>query len=151
MLPATLELLIRERSKGKKLRQLGKMFDKSHERVRQLLAKHNQSQVALSPEKTVAARLGYPYYWLRRLREEGIINPIKPGGFWLYSEEQVRQIPSLIAETRKCQQCGKLRPPESHRLCSECRHNRRRQMDLAWHKANRERWREIYSSAYRKL
>jgi len=34
--PATIELLIRERSKGKTLRQLGQMFGKSHERIRQL-------------------------------------------------------------------------------------------------------------------
>ena len=45
--PTTVELLIRERSKGKSLRQLGKMFGRSHERVRQLLAKHNRAQVTL--------------------------------------------------------------------------------------------------------
>ena len=34
--PATVALLIRERSEGRSLRQLGQMFGKSHERVRQL-------------------------------------------------------------------------------------------------------------------
>jgi len=38
-----------------------------------------------------------------KLRKEGIINPIRPGHCWLYSEEQVRQIPALIAEARKCE------------------------------------------------
>jgi len=38
--PATIELLIRERSKGKTLRQLGRMFDRSHEKIRQLLDKY---------------------------------------------------------------------------------------------------------------
>ena len=142
--PTTVELLIRERSKGKSLRQLGKMFGRSHERVRQLLAKHNRAHVTLLPEKTVAAKLGYPVDWLRRLRKEGIINPIKPGGFWLYSEEQVGQIPSLITETRKCEQCGKPRPFGSYRLCRGCRHYRRRQRNLAWHKANRERRGNIF-------
>jgi len=96
------ELLIDERSKGKSLRQLGQMFNTSHERVRQLLAKYDRSQVTLLAEQKVAADLGYPVGWLVQLRKEGIIKPIKPGGFWLYSEEQVKQIPVLIAEVRKC-------------------------------------------------
>ena len=108
--PATVELLIRERSKGKSLRQLGWMFNRSHEGIRQLLAEYGPPLVILLPEERVAAKLGYPVQWLTRLRKDGIIKPIKPGGFWLYSEEQVRQIPSLIAETRKCEQCGTLTP-----------------------------------------
>jgi len=94
--PATVELLIRERSKGKTLRQLGQMFGRSHERIRQILAKHDRSQVTLLAENAVAAKLGYPVDWILLLRKEGIIKPIKPGGFWLYSDEQVRQIPSLL-------------------------------------------------------
>ena len=123
---ATVELLIRERSKGHTLRQLGRMFNRSHERIRQVLAKHDLSQVTLLPEKRVARKLGYPQCWLRRLRKEGIIKPIRPGSLWLYSEEQVEQIPSLIAETRKCEQCGKLRPPGSRRFCKECSRYRRK-------------------------
>jgi len=126
-------LLIRERSKGKSLRQLGQMFGMSHERVRQLLGKYEQSQVTLLPEKKVADDLGYPVAWLAQLRKEGIIKPIKRG-FWLYSEEQVRQIPSLIAETRKCEQCGKPRPRGSHRFCWECNQYRNKQSYLARHK-----------------
>jgi len=137
--PATIELLIADRSKGKTLRQLGQMFGRSHERVRQLLAKHDRAQITLLSESRVAAKLGYPLYWLIQLRKEGIIKPIKPAGFWLYSEEQVRQIPLLIAETRKCEQCGKPRPLFSRRFCRECRQYRKRQRDLAWYKANRER------------
>ena len=79
------ELLIHGRSKGKSLRQLGQMFNTSHERVRQLLAKYDRAQVTLLPEQKVAADLGYPVGWLVQLRKEGIIKPIKPGGFWLYS------------------------------------------------------------------
>ena len=97
--PACVELLIRERSKGKSLRQLG-----------QVLAKYGPSQVTLLAENTVGAKLGYPVIWLIQLRKEGIINPVRPGGYWLYSKEQVRQIPSLIAERRKCECCDKLRP-----------------------------------------
>ena len=119
------ELLIHERSKGKSLRQLGQMFNTSHETVRQLLAKYAPSQVTLLPERTVAAKLGYPVDWLTQLRKEGIIKPIMRG-FWLYSEEQVRQIPSLIAETRRCEQCGKPRPPQYRRLCKECARYRRK-------------------------
>ena len=96
-----LELLIRERNKGKSLRQLGQMFGISHEKVRQILAKHSTSRVMLLPENAVAAKLGYPVGWLYQLRKEGLVKPTKPGGRWLYSEEQVRQIPSLIAEMRK--------------------------------------------------
>ena len=40
--PATVELLTRERSKGKSLRQLGQLFGKSHEGIRQVLAKYGQ-------------------------------------------------------------------------------------------------------------
>lgn len=127
------ELLIRERSKGKSLRQLGQMFGMSHESVRQLLGKYDQSQVTLLPEQKVAADLGYPALWLAQLRKEGIIKPIKRG-FWLYSEEQVRQIPSLIAETRKCEQCSKPRPRGSRRLCRECRQYRKKQRNLAQQK-----------------
>ena len=123
---ATVELLIRERSKGHTLRQLGQMFGRSHERIRQVLAKHDLSQVTLLPEKRVARKLGYPQCWLRRLRKEGIIKPIRPGSFWHYSEEQVEQIPSLIAEARKCQQCGKPRPLNSRRFCKECNQYRRK-------------------------
>ena len=123
--PATIELLIRERSQGKTLRQLGQMFGRSHERIRQVLAKHG-SQATLLPENRVATRLGYPLFWLTKLRKEGIIKPIKPGGLWLYSEEQVEQIPSLIAEARKCQQCGKPRPLNSRRFCTKCNQYRRK-------------------------
>ena len=163
--PATIELLIRERNKGKPLRQLGQMFGRSHEGVRQLLAKNDRSQVTLLPESRVAAKLGYPEGWLARLRKEGIINPVKPGGFWLYSEEQVRQIPSLIAEMRRCEQCGKPRPLGYPRLCRECSQYREKhhyeslspeakaehvKRCLAWRKANPERWNEINSRAKRK-
>ncbi len=130
------ELLIHERSKGKSLRQLGQMFGMSHEKVRQLLAKYDRSQVTLLPESAVAAKLGYPVAWLVQLRKEGIIKPIKQG-FWLYSEEQVKQIPSLIADTRKCEQCGKPRPRGARSLCRECRQYRKRQRALAWQKTHR--------------
>ena len=162
--PATVELLIRERSKGKSLRQLGQMFNRSHERIRQVLAKYDL-QVTLLPEKTVAAKLGYPLWWLTQLRKEGIINPIKPGGFWLYSEEQVKQIPSLIAEARKCERCGRLRPPGYSRFCRECSQYRKKhhysilspeekveheKRCLAWRKANPEKYKETQSRSGRK-
>ena len=163
--PATLELLIRERSKGKTLRQLAQMFGKSHEKIRQLLTKYSPSQETLLPESTVTARLGCPVEWLRRLRKDGIVNPIKRG-YWLYSEEQVRQIPSLIAETRKCQECGKPCPPVFHKFCRECSQHRKKhwyeclsleakaeriEKVIAWRKANPERWNEIQSRARRKF
>jgi len=143
--PATIELLIRERNKGKTLRQLGQMFGRSHERIRQVLSKHDLLQVMLLPEKTVAVKLEYPYEWLIRLRKGGIIKPIKPAGFWLYSEEQVRQIPSLIAERRKCQRCGKPRPLGSRRFCRECRQYRKKERDRACQKANWKRLKELRS------
>jgi hypothetical protein len=96
-----LELLIRERNKGKSLRQMGQMFGISHEQVRLLLAKHGPSRVTLLAENTVAVKFGYPVAWLTKLRKKGLIKPTKPGGRWLYSEEQVKQIPSLVAEMRK--------------------------------------------------
>ena len=148
--PATIKLLIRERSKGKTLRQLGQMFGRSPERIRQILAKYDLSQVTLLPENKVAAKLGYPVLWLIRLRKEGIIKPIRPAGFWLYSEAQVRQIPSLITERRKCQRCGKPRPLGSHRFCRECRQYRKKERDSARRKANPESWHEIESRARRK-
>jgi len=74
---ATIELLIRERNKGKTLRRLGQMFDRSPERVRQLLAKYGPSQESLLPEARVAAKLGYRRDWLIKLRKEGIIKPIR--------------------------------------------------------------------------
>jgi len=122
--PATVELLIRERGKGKNLRQLGQMFSRSHEWVRKVLAKY-ESRVTLLPESRVAAKLGYPLFWLVQLREEGTIKPIKPGGIWFYSEEQVRRIPALIAEARKCERCGKPRPPNYRRFCKECNQHRK--------------------------
>jgi len=163
--PAFIELLSRERSEGKSLRQLGQMFGRSHERVRKLLAKYDLPQVTLLPESRVAARLGFPVCWLIWLRKRGIVKPIKPGGRWLYSEEQVRQITSLIAEARKCQQCGKPRPLGSHRFCRECRQYRENhkyeflgpekkaehiKSCLAWRKANPEKMKEIDSRAYSK-
>ncbi len=162
--PATVELLIRERSKGKSLRQLGQMFGRSGERVRKVLAKYDLPQVTLLPENRVAAKLGYPLWWLAKLRKEGVITPIKPGGFWLYSEEQVRQIPSLIAEARRCERCGKPRPLGYLRFCRECSQYRKkhrysalspeekaehRKRCLAWQKANPEKVKEIRSRAYR--
>ncbi|MFC1943603.1 hypothetical protein ACFLWO_03385 [Chloroflexota bacterium] len=130
------ELLIHERSNGKSLRQLGQMFGMSHEWVRQLLSEYDRSQVTLLPERRVAINLGYPVGWLVQLRKEGIIKPIKLG-FWLYSQEQVRQIPSLIAGRRKCEQCDKPRPSWSHRFCIECSQYRKRQRALAWRKTQR--------------
>ena len=155
---ATIELLIRERSKGNNLRQLGQMFGRSHERIRQVLAKYSPPQVTLLPENTVATKLGYPVNWLVQLRKEGIISPIKRGPYWLYSEEQVRQIPSLIAEIRRCERCGKPRPLGYRRFCRECSQDRKKhkyekvehaRRCLAWRKANPERWKEIYSRANR--
>ena len=118
--PATIELIIGERNKGKSLRQVGQMFGRSGERVRKLLANYDCPQARLLPEKRVAAKLGYPVWWLVRLRKEGLVKPVKHGS-WLYSEEQVRQIPSLIAEIRRCERCGRLRPPHSSKFCGECR------------------------------
>ena len=120
------ELLIQERNKGKSLRQLGQMFGISHELVRQILAKHSPVRVKLLPESRVAARLGCPIGWLVQLREAGITNPTKLGGRWLYSEEQVKQIPSIIAQMRSCERCGRPREPGCRRFCRECRHYRRK-------------------------
>ena len=128
---ATVELLICERGKGHTLRQLGQMFDRSPERIRQVLAKYDLSQVTLLPEKRVARKLGYPQCWLSGLRKEGIIKPMRPGSLWLYSDEQVEQIPSLIAEARKCQQCGKPRSLHSQRFCTKCNQYRRKHRDRA--------------------
>ena len=117
--PATIKLLIAERNKGKSLRQVGQMFGRSGERIRKLL--YDRPEVRLPTEKKVAARLGYPTRWLVRLRKEGLVKPVKYQG-WRYSEEQVRQIPSLIAQTRRCERCGRPRPFQSAKYCSkECR------------------------------
>jgi hypothetical protein len=165
--PATIEILIHERNKGNSLRQLGHMFGISHERVRQILAKHNPSLVTFLSESKVAIKLGYPVSWLIKLRKEGIINPIKPGGRWLYSEEQIRQIPlpSLIAGMRRCDRCGELRPIGYQKFCRECSQYRKenhyrsfspgekakhRERSLSWRKANPERWKEISSRAHMK-
>jgi len=93
VLAACIELLIRERRKGKSLRQLGQMSGRSHERIRQILARYDPAQEALTPESVVAAKLGYPVEWLTRLRKEGALKPIKRG-FWLYSVLQ-RMQPSI--------------------------------------------------------
>lgn len=124
--PAGIELLIRERRKGKTLRQLGAMVGRSHERVRKLLARHNALEVPLLPEHRVVAELGCLASWLVRLRKEGSINPIRPSYSWLYSEKQVRQAASLLAERRKCVQCGEPRPPWSHKFCAKCTKNRKK-------------------------
>jgi len=164
--PATIELLIRERSKGKSLRQLGHMFNRSGERIRQVLDKYDLPQVTLLPESRVAANLGYSVTWLVRLRKEGVTNPIKSAYYWLYSEEQVKQIPSLIAEARKCERCGKLRPPGYPKFCRECGQYRKKhkymtlspeekvehkKRCLAWQKANPEKYKETQSRAGRKF
>jgi hypothetical protein len=118
--PLDIELIIQERNRGKSLRQLGQMFGISHEQVRQILAKHGQSRVTFLAENTVAVKLEYPVAWLIQLRKEELINPTKPGGHWLYSEEQIRQIPSLIAQMRRCDRCGQTRPIGYRRFCREC-------------------------------
>jgi hypothetical protein len=160
-----IELIIHERNKGRSLRQLGLSFGISHEQVRQILAKHGTSRVTLLPENAVAAKLGYPVAWLIKLKKEGLIKPTKPGGRWLYSEEQVRRIPSLIAEARRCERCGQLRPLGYRRFCKECSQYRKkhyyrslspekkaehRDKSVAWRKANPERWKEISFNAHRK-
>ena len=163
--PATIELLIYERNSGKSLRQLGQMLGVSHEQVRQILARHSPTRVTFLAENTVAAKLGYPVTWLIKLRKEGIVNPTRPGGHWLYSEEQVRQIPSLIAEMRRCDRCGELRPQGYQRFCRECSQYRKKhrysslspeekveyqEKSLAWRKVNPEKWKRMSSRAQRK-
>jgi len=133
--PAVIELLIRERSKGKTLRQLGQTVGRSHERIRQILAKHNVSEATLLTERGVAAKLGYPVGRLMCLRKEGTIKPIKPAHRWLYSQDQVRQISSIIAERRRCERCGEPRPLWSHRFCRECRQYR----EEAWMRLSPEK------------
>ena len=157
-----IELLIRERSKGKSLRQLGQMFDRSHERIRQILARCDLPQEPLLSERRVATKLGYPVNWLARLRKEGLTSPIKRRHFWLYSEEQVSQIASLITERRKCERCGAPRPPGFRMFCRECSQYRKKhayrvmspeekakhiKRCLAWREKNSERWKEISSKA----
>ena len=157
--PAGIELLIRERRKGKPLRQLGPMVGRSHERVRKILAKRNALEVPLLSENKVIAELGCVPGWLVRLRKEGTLNPVRPGVRWLYSEEQVRRIPSLIAERRKCEQCGKPRTPRSKKFCVKCRQDRKKtwymrlsperkaehlKNCMAWQKARRELRRKKY-------
>ena len=91
------------------------------------MAQYGPPPTTLLSETGVAAKLGYPLYWIIWLRKKGITTPIKPWGYWRYSEEQVRQIPALIAETKKCQRCGKPRPFDSHsRFCKECQHYRKK-------------------------
>jgi len=131
--PAGIELLIHERRKGKTLRQLGPMVGRSHERVRQLLAEHNALEVPLLSERRVVAELGCIPWWIIRLRKEGIVKPINQGSWFYYSEEQVRQIPLLIAERRKCEQCGEPRPPWSHRFCEKCRQDRDKNRIKTWY------------------
>jgi transcriptional regulator with XRE-family HTH domain len=123
---ATVEQLTQERSKGKNLRQLGQMFGISHEQVRQILAKHGRSRVSFLAENTVAVKLGYPVDWLIKLRKKGLIKPRRPGGHWLYSEEQVRQLSSLIAEMRRCDRCGEPRPLGYRRFCRNCSQYRKK-------------------------
>jgi len=109
--------------------------------------------------------LGYLVAWLIELRREGIINPTKPGGHWLYSEEQVRQLPSLIAQMRRCDRRGEPRPLGYRKFCRECSQYRRkhyygslspeekadhREKSAAWWKANPGKWKEISSRAHRK-
>ena len=157
-----IELLIHERSKGRSFRDLGRIFNRSHEGVRQILAKYNPPQEPLLPEASVAAKLGYPVNWLARLRKDGIINPIRHGNSWLYSEEQVGQIPSLIAETRRCERCGRPRPLGYRKFCRECSQYRKKhayrvmspeekarhiKRCLAWREKNPEKWKEISSRA----
>jgi transcriptional regulator with XRE-family HTH domain len=163
--PATIELLIHERNEGKSLRQLGQMFGVSHERVRQILAKHKPSLDTFLAENTVAVKLGYPVTWLFQLRKEGIISPTRSSSRCLYTEEQFKQIPSLIAEKRKCELCGKPRPKGYRRFCRDCSQYRKkhhyrslspeekakhREKNLAWRKANPEKWKKISSRAQRK-
>ena len=163
--PYTVELLTHERNKGRSLRQLGQMFGISHERVRQILAKYSPSRVTFLAENTVAVKMGYPVRWLVKLRTEGIINPTRPGGRWLYSEEQVRQLPSLVAEMRRCERCGELRPPCYRMFCRECSQYRKkhryrslsleekaehREKSLTWRKKNPEKWKRISSRALRR-
>jgi len=163
--PATVALLIAERSQGKSLRQLGQMFNRSHEWIRQLLARDGSPQVTLLSEKRVAAKLGYTAHWIAQLREKGLVNPMRLGWYWLYSEEQVRQIAALIAEIKKCQRCGRPRPPGSRRLCRECSQYRRKHHYLflspeakarhrercrAWGRANPEKLEELRSRASKK-
>jgi len=141
------------------------MFGRSYETIRQALVKYGLPQEPLLPEAKVAVKLGYPVGWFVQLRKEGIINPIKRGYYWLYSEEQVKQIPSLIAERRKCERCGELRPPGYPRFCRECSQYRKRHPYLAmspdekakhvkrcmaWRKANPERWEKIQFKAQKK-
>jgi transcriptional regulator with XRE-family HTH domain len=124
--PVNIKLLIQERNKGSSLRQLGQMFGVSHEHVRKILAKNGQSRVSLLAENMVAVKLGYPVDWLIQLRKAGVIKPTAPEGHRLYSEEQVRQIPSLIAEMRRCDRCGQPRPLGYRRFCRECSQHRKR-------------------------
>ena len=134
------------------------MFGRSHEAIRQVLAKYDPPREPLLSETSVVAKLGYPVGWVTRLWKEDIISPAKRYNGYLYSEEQVRQIPLLIAERRRCERCGELRPPGYPRFCRECSQYRKKhpylamsldekarhiERCLAWRKKNPERWQGI--------
>jgi len=99
--PATVELIVCEKSKGKTLRQLGQMFGRGLKGIRQVLVKYDGKQIWLLPEHRAAAELGYSVAWLINLRREGHIRPLGFGHLWLYSKQELSRIPSLIGEPRR--------------------------------------------------
>jgi ribosomal protein S27AE len=113
--------MVEMRRSGYTLQKIGDYVGVSRERVRQILEEHHvKPEAGLLTETKVANVIGCSIGRLRRLRQQGMLNPVHRGNpFHYYDRAELEKV--KLALQRRCPRCGELLPMvHVGRYCSRC-------------------------------
>lgn len=110
------------RNEGHTLRETGKQFGVTRERIRQILQEHYGGTMVphLLPEMRAAQLIGCIRGTLKRLRERGIVNPRHSALRYWYSVDDLEL--AMLALSKNCKHCGGpiLRKTLALKYCKKC-------------------------------
>jgi AraC-like DNA-binding protein len=118
--------MVEMRRSGYTLQKIGDSVGVSRERVRQILKEHHvKPESQLLTESKVAKAIGCSICRLRRLRKQGMLNPLHRGNpFHYYDRAELEKV-KLVME-RRCPRCGELLPMvHMGKYCSRCQSMKR--------------------------
>lgn len=112
------------RREGKTLQSIGDKIGVTRERVRQILNQYyGGTKTSFLSEHQVAVLCGCSDQIIRRMREQGLVNPRLYGHYYLYDRDEVEK--AYLAYLRQCAMCGVL-IGLTRKYCKECSAERQR-------------------------
>lgn len=115
-------LLMEWRQEGDTLQQIGDRVNRSRERIRQLLEEHYETTEisGFISRARLSEIIGCSSLRLKRLEEQGLLNPFRRGYHHLYNKDEAER--AVLVLQKFCKQCGKVIPLESlaRVRCSDC-------------------------------